>query len=74
MSHDKIAHMANQIARFFESKPHSEGVAGVAEHINAFWEPRMRQQFFAHLDHGTAEFRPLVREAAASIRRPVGVL
>lgn len=70
MSPDKLIYMANQIALFMESKPHAEGVAGVASHINDFWEPRMRRQFFALLDAGGAGFRPLVREAAAAIRRP----
>jgi hypothetical protein len=73
MSHDKLVHMANQIAVFFESKPHDEGVEGIAAHINAFWEPRMRRQLFEMIDAGGVGFRPLLREAAASIRRPVEV-
>lgn len=71
MSHDKLAHMANQIAIFFESKPHDEGVEGVAAHINAFWEPRMRRQLFEMIDAGGTGLRPLLREAAGLIRRPV---
>ncbi len=71
MSADKIARMANQIASFMESKPHAEGLAGLASHINDFWEPRMRRQLFALLDTGGEGLRPLVIEAAASIRRPV---
>ncbi len=70
MSADKIAHMANQIALFMESKPHAEGIDGFASHINDFWEPRMRRQFFELIDRGGAEFRPLVIEAAAKVRRP----
>ncbi|MFN7169269.1 MAG: formate dehydrogenase subunit delta [Pannonibacter sp.] len=71
MSPDKLVYMANQIARFMETKPHAEGVAGVASHINDFWEPRMRKQFFEILETGGDGFRPLVREAAEQIRRPV---
>ncbi len=79
MSHDeenrmstkqKLVYMANQIATFFESKPHDEGVAGIAEHINKFWDPRMRRQFFEMLDAGGAGMKPTVVEAAAKIRRP----
>ncbi|MGP2490959.1 formate dehydrogenase subunit delta [Mesorhizobium sp. PUT5] len=79
MSHDedhilstkeKLVMMANQIATFFRSKPHEEGVAGVAEHINKFWEPRMRRQFFEMIDAGGKGFQPLVLEAASRIRRP----
>lgn len=75
MPHDsnwqtKLITMANQIARFMESKPHAEGVAGLASHINDFWEPRMRRQLFDILDQGGTGLRPLVIEAAPQIRRP----
>lgn len=77
MSHDepfdpyaKLTRMANQIGTFFQSKPHDEGVAGVAEHINKFWEPRMRRQFFEIVDGGGEGLMPLVMEAAPDIRRP----
>jgi formate dehydrogenase subunit delta len=71
MSPDKLIYMANQIATFFDSKPHAEGVKGVADHINAFWEPRMRRQLFVLLDGGTLGFKSLLLEAAPAIRRPV---
>lgn len=70
MSADKIARMANDIAKFMESKPKEEGLAALAAHINDFWEPRMRSQLFALLDQGGAGLRPLVTEAAGRIRRP----
>lgn len=79
MSHDeghmmstreKLVRMANQIAAFFHSRPREEGVAGVAEHINKFWEPRMRRHFFEVFDAGGEGLKPIVLEAAAQIRRP----
>lgn len=80
MSHDemhvdqgiaKIIRMANQIGTFFESKEdRAEGVAGVAEHINKFWEPRMRRHFFEVFDAGGEGLKPIVMEAAPQIRRP----
>ena len=79
MSHDedhitstreKLVRMANQIAAFFHSRPREEGVVGVAEHINKFWEPRMRRQFFEMLDSGGENFDELVVEASARIKRP----
>lgn len=71
MSPEKLIYMANQIAKFMESKPETEGVQGFAAHVNDFWEPRMRSQFFALVDGGAEGFRPLVLKAAASVRRPV---
>lgn len=70
MSPDKLVYMANQIAKFMETKPHAEGVEGVASHINDFWEPRMRRQFFEIIDTGGEGLRPLVLEASGKIRRP----
>jgi formate dehydrogenase subunit delta len=79
MSHDeehimstkeKLVRMANQIGTFFQSKPREEGIAGVAEHINKFWEPRMRRQFFEMLDGGGEGFNELVVAASTKIRRP----
>ena len=60
----KIVRMANQIGTFFHSKPHDEGVEGVAEHINKFWEPRMRRHFFEVIDAGGEGLLPIVIEAA----------
>ena len=70
MSPDKLIHMANQIATFFTTKPRAEGLTGIADHINAYWEPRMRIQLFALLDAGGAGFHPLFLDAAPGIRRP----
>ncbi|WP_417589506.1 formate dehydrogenase subunit delta [Pararhodobacter oceanensis] len=70
MPAEKITRMANQIARFMESKPHEEGVSLTASHINDFWEPRMRRHLFAILDAGGEGLRPLVIDAAPNIRRP----
>lgn len=66
----KHVRMANQIATFFTSKPREEGIAGVAEHINKFWEPRMRRKLFEMLDAGGEGLDPFVVAAASKIRRP----
>jgi formate dehydrogenase subunit delta len=73
MSHDthsKLVYMANQIATFFKSQPKSEAAQGVATHINKFWEPRMRRQFFEIMEKENNGFDPLVIEAASLIRKP----
>jgi formate dehydrogenase subunit delta len=70
---DKLIYMANQIAKFMESKPHAEGLDLLAAHINDFWEPRMRTHLFGVLDAGGAGLRPLVIEAAVKIKRPAQI-
>jgi formate dehydrogenase subunit delta len=65
---DRLVYMANQIGKFFESQGHDQEVAGVADHIRKFWDPRMRKAIFAHLDAGGAGLDPNVREALASLK------
>lgn len=74
MSHDtteKLVRMANQIATFFLSQPEAVRIEGVANHINKFWEPRMRRELFDHIDKGGEGLLPLVMEASRVIKRPV---
>lgn len=74
MSHDtteKLVRMANQIATFFLSQPEAVRVEGVANHINKFWEPRMRRELFEYIDKGGEGLLPLVMEASKVIKRPV---
>ncbi|MES0867814.1 formate dehydrogenase subunit delta [Pseudovibrio sp. SCP19] len=70
MAPEKLTYMANQIASFFKHKPHDEAVEGIANHINDFWEPRMRLQLFDIVRDGGEGLNPLVVEAEPSIRRP----
>jgi formate dehydrogenase subunit delta len=67
---DKIVRMANQIATFFLSQPEATRVPGVSNHINKFWEPRMRRQFFEIVDNGGGDLLPLVIEASGYVNRP----
>ena len=62
--------MANQIAGFNRPYPHADAVKEIADHINRFWEPRMRKDFFAHMAKGGDGFDALVKDAAALVRRP----
>lgn len=70
MSNSRIPMMANQIATFFTSQPKTGQADGVAGHINAFWEPRMRRQLLELIEAGGEGLHPLVLEAAPKIRRP----
>ena len=68
---DKIVRMANQIATFFLSQPEATRVPGVSNHINKFWEPRMRRQLFDIVDnHGGEGLDSLVLQAVPLIHRP----
>lgn len=45
---DKLIYMVNQIARNVTHEPDPVGI--IADHIKAFWSPRMLQQIFAALE------------------------
>ena len=65
-----MVRMANQIADFYKGYPHDDAVREIADHINRFWEPRMRRAFFDHMARGGEGFDHLVKEAASAVRRP----
>jgi len=66
-----MVHNANQIALFFASYPHDEALAGVTDHLQKFWEHRMRQQLEAYVAQGGQGLHPLVLEAAKQLdKRP----
>ncbi len=43
---DNLVRMANQIATNLKHEP--DPAAAMAEHIQLFWDPRMKQMIFAH--------------------------
>ena len=69
MSPEKLVYMANQIGQFFASQGADAAVAGTAEHIKKFWDPRMRDAIFLHLDRGGAGLDPAVRAAIGQLKR-----
>ena len=60
MSPEKLVYMANQIGKFFASQGADAAVAGTAEHIKKFWDPRMREAILLHLDGGGDGLDPAV--------------
>ncbi len=65
MDIDNLVHMANRIAEFFEAMPdQAEAREGVAQHLQRYWEPRMRRELVAHVQTNQgAGLRPLVLAA-----------
>jgi formate dehydrogenase subunit delta len=64
MKTERLVHMANQIADFFAAYPREQAVAGVADHLKKFWDPRMRAALIEYARNGGAGLRDL---AAAAI-------
>ena len=66
MSPDKLVYMANQIGKFFAHQPHDKAVAAIADHIQKFWDPRMRSEIVAHLR--AVQLDPAARQAIEHLR------
>ena len=69
MSVHSLVKMANDIGRFFASEPNrADAVAGIANHIQRSWDPRMLRQIVAHLRDGGAGLDDLPREAIGMLK------
>jgi formate dehydrogenase subunit delta len=71
--HDNAAHlvkMANDISNFFRLRPEEQAIAGTANHIKRYWDPRMRTKMAEHLAHGGEGLNPLALKAAQVACKP----
>ena len=57
---DTLRRMANDIARNLEAMGKGKAVLATADHIDKFWDPRMKRAIFA--DDGTG-LLPIARQA-----------
>jgi formate dehydrogenase subunit delta len=69
MSPDKLAYMANQIGKFFAHEPHDKAVASISDHLQKYWDPRMRRTIVAEYDSVKGSLDPLVQEAVEKLPR-----
>lgn len=66
---ERLVYMANQIARNFAAQGPDVAALAVADHIAAFWDPRMKAQIFAVLEGGQgAGLEPIAAHAVALLR------
>ena len=70
MDIQNLIHMANQIGGFFEAmSDREEALSGTAEHLQHFWEPRMRSQLLAYVDaENGKDLKPIVVSAIRAHR------
>ena len=67
MAPEKLIRMANQIATFFETSGGENPASEVADHLNKFWDPRMRKQLLHIAQAGGTGLHPLVIEAVPGV-------
>jgi formate dehydrogenase subunit delta len=68
MNVEKLVYMANQIGAFFQAQGDAAAVAGIADHLAKFWDPRMRAAIYAHVEAGGEGLKPLVLKAIESLK------
>lgn len=68
MKDQDLVRMANQIAGFFDSYPKEKAVAGIADHILSFWDPRMRAQYVAYVKSSGTDLSDSARQAAVLLK------
>lgn len=68
MNAERLVIMANDIGQFFGGEPELEdAVAGVFNHLQKFWDPRMQRQIAAHLRAGGEGLVEPARSAVARL-------
>ena len=65
---DRLVMMANQIGKFFTPQRDGDPVAGIADPLEKFWDPRMKTAIVAHLRAGGAGLDGPVREAVGRLK------
>lgn len=65
MDSQRLAYMANQIARNFAAQGEVAAVAATAQHIRDFWDPRMKAAILAGDKEG---LDPIARQALDQLR------
>ncbi len=67
---DRLVMMANQIGQFFDAAARRRRrSAGIADHLEKFWDPRMKASIVAHWRAGGAGLDGPVREAVGRLKR-----
>ena len=60
---EKLAYMANQIAKFFAAQGEEKAAKGVADHLHKFWDPDMRRDFLSAAGRNSSNLHPAVKAA-----------
>jgi formate dehydrogenase subunit delta len=64
-SQERLVYMVNQIARNLAAMPEDRAIATVADHIKAYWDPRMKAMI---LDDEGEALTPVARAAIERLR------
>ncbi|HUO91732.1 MAG TPA: formate dehydrogenase subunit delta [Rhizomicrobium sp.] len=60
---EKLVYSANQIAKFFAAQGETRAIAGVADHLQRFWDPTMRARLLELSERPNIALLDTVRKA-----------
>jgi formate dehydrogenase subunit delta len=66
-AHREIKRMANQIAVAFQAYPEDQAISETANHIKAFWDPRMRKQLAELIAKDQSALNPIALAAGKKL-------
>jgi formate dehydrogenase subunit delta len=66
----RLVYMANQIGKFFTTEDPKSAAAMIADHLNRFWDPRMRAEIVAYLEQGGKGLDGPVHQAVLTLKKP----
>jgi formate dehydrogenase subunit delta len=67
---EKLVYMANQICDFFKAQGEAKAIPAIADHLNKFWDPVMREDFLRIAQDPGVELKDFLRKALPLIRIP----
>jgi formate dehydrogenase subunit delta len=71
MNIEHLVKMANDIGDFFRAESErADAVAGIANHLQRFWDPRMRRALIRYATEDGEGLDELVRAAVATLQPP----
>jgi formate dehydrogenase subunit delta len=71
MNVERLVAMVNDIGHYFAAEQdRTAAIAGVASHLQRFWDPRMRRQILAHVAAGGQGLSDLALAAVKTLPPP----
>ena len=68
MNIQKLIYMANQISNYFKSYPDEKAVISTANHINQFWDKRMKKEIIVYAKKNGDGLNPIALNAVNNLK------
>ena len=67
MDINKLIYMTNQISNYFQSYPEQKAILSTINHINQFWDKRMKKEIVIHVNSNGVGLNKIALKAIQSI-------